>query len=125
VDEVVELGLAILRAFGFHGVSQVELKLDPRDGAFKLMEVNPRLWQWHGLAAACGVDFPRIAYWDALGARLPPARQNGSRRRWAISLMAGRRPAFQRPPYVDAVFAADDPLPAVAQAARVIRGLGR
>ena len=22
------------------------------------MEVNPRLWQWHGLAAACGVDLP-------------------------------------------------------------------
>jgi predicted ATP-grasp superfamily ATP-dependent carboligase len=121
-ETVVEQGLRLLRGLSFHGVSQVEFKRDPRDGAFKLMEVNPRLWQWHGLAAACGVDLPRIAYWDLLGARLPPARQNGARRRWAITMMAGSRPALLRPPYVDAVFAADDPVPALAQAARVVRG---
>ena len=45
---------AALRAVGFHGISQVEFKRDPRDGVYKLMEINPRLWQWHGLAAACG-----------------------------------------------------------------------
>ena len=123
VDEVVELGLRLLRGLGFHGISQVELKRDPRDGAFKLMEVNPRLWQWHGLATACGVDLPRIAYWDLLGARLPPARQNGAGRRWAITLMAGKRPVLARPPYADAVFARDDLKPALVQAARVLRGL--
>ena len=123
VEEVVELGLRLLRGLGFHGLSQVELKRDPRDGQFKLMEVNPRLWQWHSLATACGVDLPRIAYWDLLGARLPPARQNGTPRRWAITLMAGKRPALARPPYVDAVFARDDPRPALVQTARVLKGL--
>jgi D-aspartate ligase len=122
VDEVVEQGLRLLAALGFHGISQVEFKRDPRDGRFKLMEVNPRLWQWHGLAAACGVDVPRIAYWDLLGARLPPARMDGAGRRWAITLMGGSSPAFPRPPYVDAVFARDDPRPALAQLARVARG---
>jgi len=122
VEEVVELGLRLLRALRFHGVSQVEFKRDPRDGLYRLMEVNPRLWQWHGLAAACGVDIPRIAYWDLLGARLPPARMDGPGKRWAISLMAGSRPAVQRPPYVDAVFAPDDPRPALVQLARIARG---
>jgi D-aspartate ligase len=122
VDEVVEQGLRLLRALGFHGLSQVEFKLDSRDGRYKLMEVNPRLWQWHGLAAACGVDLPRIAYWDLLGARLPPARMNGSGRRWAISLMRESPPAFQRPPYVDAVLARDDLRPAFFQLARLARG---
>jgi predicted ATP-grasp superfamily ATP-dependent carboligase len=122
VDEVVEQGLALLRGLGFHGISQVEFKRDSRDGSFKLMEVNPRLWQWHGLAAACGVDVARVAYWDLLGARLPPVRQNGERRRWAITLMAGSRPAPQRPPYVDAVFARDDPVPGLVQTSRVVRG---
>ncbi len=125
VDEVVEQGLALLRALGFHGLSQVEFKRDPRDGVYKLMEVNPRLWQWHGLAAACGVDLPRIAYWDLLGARLPPARQNGASRRWAITFMGRTRPAFVRPPYVEAVFARDDPAPAFVQAARIVRGRPR
>jgi D-aspartate ligase len=125
VDEVVEAGLALLRALGFHGISQVEFKRDPRDGVFKLMEVNPRLWQWHGLAAACGVDLPRIAYWDLLGARLPPARQNGAAKRWAITLMGGSRPAVVRPPYVDAILARDDPGPALAQVARIVRSRRR
>ena len=62
----------LLRAIGFHGVSQVEFKRDPRDGRFKLMEINPRLWQWHGLAAALGVDFPRIVYLDLMGRRRSP-----------------------------------------------------
>jgi D-aspartate ligase len=120
VDEVVELGLATLRAIGFHGVSQVEFKHDPRDGRFKLMEVNPRLWQWHGLAAACGVDLPRIAYWDLLGARSPAARMRRDGLRWATTLMKSRPLAFQRPPYVDSLIAADDPLPAAVQAGRVL-----
>ena len=32
VDEVVEQGLALLRALSFHGISQVEMIRDPRDG---------------------------------------------------------------------------------------------
>lgn len=120
-DEVEELGLRLLRSIGFHGLSQVELKRDPRDGQYKLMEINPRLWQWHGLAAACGVDLPRIAYWDLLGTRLPPARMRETGKRWAITLMAGRRPALPMPPYVDAVLALDDPVPALAHVAGVVR----
>jgi D-aspartate ligase len=118
VDEVVEQGLALLRALGYHGISQVETKRDPRDGRYKLMEVNPRLWQWHSLAAACGVDLPYIAYRDLVGSPLPPARMHGDGKRWAITLMAGLPVALQRPPYVDAVFAVDDPKPALVQLGR-------
>jgi D-aspartate ligase len=118
VDEVVEQGLALLRALGYQGISQVETKRDPRDGRYKLMEVNPRLWQWHSLAAACGVDLPYIAYRDLVGDPLPPARMHGDGKRWAITLMAGLPVALQRPPYVDAVFARDDPKPALVQLGR-------
>jgi D-aspartate ligase len=121
VDEVVDSGLKLLRALEFHGLSQVELKRDPRDGAFKLMEINPRLFQWHGLAAACGVDLPLIAYRDLTGQRVEPVSANGRRKRWAITLLPGESPAPQRPPYVDAVFARDDPKPALVQVARLLR----
>lgn len=123
--EVEALGLRFLRALDFHGLSQVEFKLDPRDGRFKLMEINPRLWQWHGLAAACGVDLPRIAYWDLLGARLPPARMTRTGLRWAIGVMRGEGAAVQRPPYVDAVFALDDVRPWLRQLAGVLRAAAR
>jgi len=121
VEEVVQQGLTLLRALDFHGLSQVEFKRDPRDGAYKLMEVNPRLFQWHGLAAACGVDLPVIAYRDLTGEAVEPVSANGRRRRWAITLQAGESPALQRPPYVDAVFARDDLKPAFVQVARLLR----
>ena len=124
-DDVVDQGLRLLREVGHTGLSQVEFKRDPRDGLLRLMEINPRLWQWHGLATACGVDLPRIAYEDLVGARPAKASMNGTRRRWAITLQAGERPAFQRPPYVDAVFAHDDPKPALVQLARALIACGR
>ena len=97
---------------------------DPRDGRYKLLEVNPRLWQWHSLAAACGVDLPWIAYRDLIGDPLPPARMHGDGKRWAITLMAGSGHAIERPPYVDAVFARDDPKPALVQIGRhAVRGV--
>ena len=125
VQDVVDAGLRFLAALDFHGLSQVEFKRDPRDGRYKLMEINPRLYQWHGLAAACGVDLPRLAYCDLLGLPCPPASMNGGGKRWAITFLAGEGPAFQRPPYVDAVFAFDDLRPAAVYAARVARSLVR
>jgi len=121
VQEAVDAALRLLRAFGYRGVSQVEFKRDARDRRFKLMEINARLWQWHGLAAACGVDIPRIAYADLVGDALPPAQMTGHGKRWAITLLPGEAPAPQRPPYVDAVFALDDPKPALVHLARVVR----
>lgn len=117
-DEVVEAGLAMLRELDFHGIAQVEWKRDPRDGALKLIEVNPRLWQWHGLTGECGAGVIEIAYWDLIGAELAPARTDDSRKRWAISLMSEHGTAFQRPPYVDGVFAVDDPKPGLVNAGR-------
>lgn len=123
VPEAVDAALTLLRATGYRGVSQVEFKRDPRDGRYKLMEINARLWQWHGLATACGVDLPLIAYRDLTGEAQPDVRMNGDGKRWAISLMPGESPAPQRPPYVDAVFALDDPKPGLVHLARVARSI--
>lgn len=125
VQEVVDSGLRFLEALEYRGVSQVEFKRDSRDGRYKLMEINPRLYQWHGLAAACGVDLPRLAYCDLLGLPCPSAEMRHEGKRWAITLLAKERPALQRPPYVDAVLAHDDLRPAAVFAARLIRGVFR
>jgi len=121
-QDAVDAALRLLEAFDYFGLSQVEFKRDPRDGKFKLMEINPRLWQWHGLAAACGIDLPRIAYADLVGEKPDEVTMSGEGKRWAITLLPGESPAFQRPPYVDAVFARDDPKPAAVHLARVMRG---
>jgi D-aspartate ligase len=121
IQAAVDGALRLLREFGYFGLSQVEFKRDPRDGGFKLMEINPRLWQWHGLAAACGVDLPRLAYADLIGESPIATTMNGHGKRWAITLLPGERPAPQRPPYADAVFAVDDLKPAAVHLARVVR----
>jgi D-aspartate ligase len=121
-DEVVESGLALLRELRFHGIAQVEWKRDPRDGRLKLIEVNPRLWQWHGLAASCGADMTLASYWDLVGDRRPPKTTKGCRKRWSISVMHGQSPAFERPPYIDGVFALDDPKPGFVNAVRYALG---
>jgi D-aspartate ligase len=121
VQDTVDAALRLLEGFGYFVLSQVEFKRDSRDGRFKLMEINPRLWQWHGLAAACGIDLPRIAYADLVGETPHTATMNGDGKRWAITLLPGEGPALQRPPYVEAVFARDDPMPGVVHLARVVR----
>jgi D-aspartate ligase len=45
-----------LRSIRHHGIVEVEFKRDPRDGVLKLLDVNPRPWNWLGLAAAAGID---------------------------------------------------------------------
>ena len=72
--EVVAGAEALLNTMGFHGIAQVEMKYDVRDGLYKLIEVNGRSWLWIKLAAFSGVNLPLIQYYDLTGdARLADA----------------------------------------------------
>jgi D-aspartate ligase len=123
VQEVVDAGLGLLRQLGFHGISQVEFKRDERDGKYKLMEINARLWQWHSLASALGVDLPLIAYRDLTGETVEPVSTSADDDLvWSIALMPGEKPAVPKLPYVDAVFARDDLKPGLVYASRIARG---
>jgi predicted ATP-grasp superfamily ATP-dependent carboligase len=64
----------LLELMGLSGMVEVEFKRDARDGRDKLLDVNPRAWGWHALCQTCGVDFPYLAYRDALGEPLPEWR---------------------------------------------------
>jgi D-aspartate ligase len=60
--EVLELSRRLLAAFSYRGFSGVEFKRDPRDGKYRLMEINPRTEAGNQLAISAGVDFPWIGY---------------------------------------------------------------
>lgn len=64
-----------LRACGYYGLAEVEYKLDPRDGKFKLLDVNARTWGYHSIGASAGVDFSYLQYADQVG--LPVERCRG------------------------------------------------
>jgi predicted ATP-grasp superfamily ATP-dependent carboligase len=58
---LIDLGQGLLDALGWHGPAQVEFKLDPRDGRYKLMEINPKFWGTLHLAMEAGIDFAQMA----------------------------------------------------------------
>ena len=64
---IVEPALALLRKAGYSGICDVEFKRDERDGEFKVLDANPRVWLWHGLAARSGFPLALNAYNRATG----------------------------------------------------------
>jgi D-aspartate ligase len=56
-----------LRAINYCGLVEIEYKLDPRDGQYKLLDVNGRTWGYHTLGAAAGVDFSCMLFEDQIG----------------------------------------------------------
>ena len=66
VEEIVERGVDILNEFGYQGISEVEFIYDERDGDFKLLDINTRVWKWIGLPIRAGIDLPWLAYADAV-----------------------------------------------------------
>jgi len=63
-----------LRASNYYGLVEIEYKLDPRDGQYKLLDVNARTWGYHSLGARAGVDFSYMLYADQIGLPVIPCR---------------------------------------------------
>jgi D-aspartate ligase len=131
VDEpaVALLAGQLLQAMNFTGLVEVEFKRDARDGAFKLLDVNPRVWGWHSLCQRAGVDFPYLLWLQAFGKPLPSVRAK-SGVRWmrlnadvlvaASEIAHGRMSLIEylrsfRAPRESAIFSADDPLPGLLE----------
>lgn len=60
-----------LRSIRHHGLVETEFKHDPRDGVLKLLDVNPRPWNWLGLAEAAGIDLGAAISCMASGRPVP------------------------------------------------------
>jgi predicted ATP-grasp superfamily ATP-dependent carboligase len=61
-ERLVEATRRLLEPLGYQGLFGVEFKLDPRDGEYKVIEVNVRWGLWDGLARRCGIDLGYLAY---------------------------------------------------------------
>lgn len=65
--EIVELATQFLQGVNYHGLVDVEFKLDPRDNKFKLIEINTRTGALNIFSTKCGINLPYTAYLDAIG----------------------------------------------------------
>lgn len=70
----------------WHGVAEVEFRVDYRDLTPKLMEVNLRFWGSLDVAIESGVDFPYLLYLLAKGEHVHPvfSYKSGVKFRWLV-----------------------------------------
>jgi phosphatidylserine decarboxylase precursor-related protein len=119
--------LRVLEAARYTGLIELEFKFDKRDGHFKLLDANPRLWTWHALCRRAGVDFPYLMWRVVHGERVPPLRgtpgvrwirmssdlASAAVQLWRRQLSLLDYAASLKGPIEFATFAADDPMPAL------------
>jgi len=77
IPEIRSIAERFLGLIGYYGFAEVEFMRDPRDGDYKLIEVNPRVWGWHTIAIASGLDLPYLLYQDMIGEQMdvrPPMK---------------------------------------------------
>jgi predicted ATP-grasp superfamily ATP-dependent carboligase len=67
--DVKDVTLEYLTNLGYHGIMEAEFKLDPRDGIYKLLEVNARSWWQNSFPTRCGLNIILNAYLDSIGER--------------------------------------------------------
>jgi predicted ATP-grasp superfamily ATP-dependent carboligase len=63
-SEAVKIGLTLLSRINYRGVAAIEFKIDARNGSYKLLDLNARLWLQNILATQAGVNFPLVQYLD-------------------------------------------------------------
>lgn len=124
IPDVLAFGRKILKAMKFYGYSCTEFKQDPRDGIFKLMEVNGRHNLSTLLAVRSGMNFPWLHYRHLVDGIVPQQNTFQENICWVdverdlayfsrqkASLTQFLAPYFK--PHVSAVFDWKDPVPFV------------
>jgi predicted ATP-grasp superfamily ATP-dependent carboligase len=135
--ETVELPLLealserFLLAISYYGLVELEYKLDPRDGQYKLLDVNARTWGYHTLGSGAGVDFPYMLFADQVGESVQPCRTRPGVS-WIrlitdvptgiLEILGGRQDfraylGSMTRFHVESVFSRDDPLPGFVELA--------
>jgi len=125
------LSTCFLRAIDYYGLVELEYKLDPRDGEYKLLDVNGRTWGYHTLGLGAGVDFPYLLFADQVGEFVAPCRGRPGVR-WVrlitdlptgiLEILEGRQSwrSYLRSlkgVHVESVFSREDPLPGLVEIA--------
>jgi D-aspartate ligase len=126
-----ELSERFLRAINYYGLVELEYKLDPRDGQYRLLDVNGRTWGYHSLGLGAGVDFSYMLFADQAGEAVKATRGRPGVHwiRLITDLPTGLREVFHGHQNwrsyvrsvmrsdVEAVFSREDPLPGIAELA--------
>jgi D-aspartate ligase len=129
LPEIEELSERFLKEIDYYGLVEIEYKQDPRDGQYKLLDVNARTWGFHSIGFPAGVDFPYLLFADQVGEKIERCR-GASGVGW-LRLLTDLPSAFSgivqgkvkwssyvssmRRTRIESVFCKEDPLPSLAE----------
>ncbi|MCG8696854.1 MAG: ATP-grasp domain-containing protein [Bacteroidales bacterium] len=57
IPEILQYAKKIIENSGFTGICEVEFMYDAKSSEYKLLEVNPRTWKWHGIQIPANTPF--------------------------------------------------------------------
>ncbi len=130
---------SLLQAVSYAGISDLDFRLDTRDGQYKLLDFNPRIGAQFRLFEDAGIDVARALYLDMTGRTVRECGAAGGRtfiaefhdvaaslgyyrrgkltfREWSRSLRGRRELAW---------FSSDDPLPFLMLCVRLLLRVGQ
>jgi predicted ATP-grasp superfamily ATP-dependent carboligase len=135
--EVREAATRLMGAIGYRGPVDIGFRFDARTGAYRLLDVNPRLGATFRLFVDTrGLDVVRAMYLDMTGQRIPAPAGIEPGRRWVVehsdlltALELAREGTLSLPEWARSLrgvrerawLSARDPLPAVALGAALVR----
>lgn len=83
-EEVATLTMRFMKNIGYQGILDIGYRLDPRDGKYKVLDINPRVGQAFRLfVGEAGMDVIRALYLDLTDQRVPADKPREGRR-WMI-----------------------------------------
>jgi D-aspartate ligase len=82
IQEIVSLSRRLCHALEYEGLAEIEYKYDEASGSFRLIEINTRHWDWHGLGSASGVNLSWVAYCDMTGRSVDPPPERIAPAKW-------------------------------------------
>jgi predicted ATP-grasp superfamily ATP-dependent carboligase len=85
-EQLISQAIAVMNELKWHGVVHLDFVAD-KQGRFKLIEINPRLWGALALAVFSGIDFPYLWYLTAIDKYKPELVESEIKKircRWVV-----------------------------------------
>ena len=85
-ETVEKVTSEFMRTLGYRGILDIGYRYDPRDGQYKVLDINPRIGATFRLfVAEDGMDVARALYLDLTGQEVTPSPQREGRK-WFVEL---------------------------------------
>lgn len=85
VEKVAEITTSFMKEIGYRGILDIGYRKDPRDGQYKVLDINPRVGQaFRIFVSENDLDVIRALYLDHTGQPIPSDSPRREGRRWII-----------------------------------------